>query len=215
MKPLIIAHRGDTKYFPQNTIEAFKSAVNKGADGFELDTHLDQNGNVIVVHDYTYDKTKNYLLLAEVLEKFGQKCRIEIEIKSLDPRSVKKIGDLIRQYNPKDFEITSSVIPLFPYIKGEFGDNQIGLIFKAQLVEKWMPKVFIEDLLISHLKLTGANVLHLNIQNYTKSLVENLHKNKFIAHTLLADSNLEDYKKIVDLGIDQLSINDIDLLKKI
>ena len=60
MKPLIIAHRGDTVNYPENTIEAFKSAFDKGADGIELDVHLDKNKNVIVVHDYEFDKNKKY-----------------------------------------------------------------------------------------------------------------------------------------------------------
>ena len=85
MKPLIIAHRGDTINFPENTIKAFESAFKKGADGVELDVHLDQNENVIVVHDYSFDINKKYPFLKDVLKQFGQKGRLEIEIKSLNP----------------------------------------------------------------------------------------------------------------------------------
>ena len=35
--PLIIAHRGDATSAPENTIPAFKKALNLGADGIELD----------------------------------------------------------------------------------------------------------------------------------------------------------------------------------
>ena len=133
---LLIAHRGDTKNFPENTIAAFKSAFKKGADGVELDVHLDRSGNIIVVHDYLFDESKQYPFLEDILKQFGQKGRLEIEIKSLDPKCITGIGKLIKKYNPKDFELTSSVLPLFPYIKKEFPDAKNGLIFKEKLIEK-------------------------------------------------------------------------------
>ncbi len=36
----IIAHRGANKYAPQNTVPAFKKALELGCDGFENDVHL-------------------------------------------------------------------------------------------------------------------------------------------------------------------------------
>ena len=54
---LLIAHRGDTISFKPNTLEAFLSAFDKGADGIELDVHLFRN-EIIVVHDFL--KTQLY-----------------------------------------------------------------------------------------------------------------------------------------------------------
>ncbi|MEK7159935.1 MAG: glycerophosphodiester phosphodiesterase [Patescibacteria group bacterium] len=215
MKPLIIAHRGDTINYPENTIEAFKSAFEKGADGIELDVHLDKNGNVIVVHDYSFNKNKQYPLLSQVLKQFGQKGRLEIEIKSLDPKCITEVGKLVREYKPKDIEITTSILPLFYYIKKEFPNEKIGLIHASKLIEDWMSKEFIEKLLISYLKLTGANVLHLQLEHYTTEIVNLLHKNKFFAHTHLKDDSLEKYKKLLELGIDQCTTDDINLIKLI
>ncbi|OGH06276.1 MAG: hypothetical protein A2171_01680 [Candidatus Levybacteria bacterium RBG_13_35_9] len=213
MKPLIIAHRGDTINYPENTIEAFKSAFEKDADGIELDVHLNKNNEVIVVHDYLFDESKKYPLLKDVLKQFGQRGRLEIEIKFLDPKCVIKVGELIRKYKPKDFEITSSVLPLFPYIKKEFPNEKIGLICGTKLIEDWMPQEFIEELLLAYLKLTGANVLHLQLDYYTPDIIKLLHKNNFLAHTHLKRENvLENYKKVVKLGIDQCSFDGIDLI---
>lgn len=213
MKPLIIAHRGDTVNYPENTIEAFKSAFDKGADGIELDVHLDKNKNVIVVHDYEFDKNKKYPFLKEVLELFWQKGRLEIEIKSLDPNCITQVKKLVREYKPKDIEITTSILPLFPYIKKEFPNEKIGLIHAAKLIESWMSKNFIERLLISYLKLTGANVLHLQLEYYTPEIVNLLHKNKFLAHSHLKDDDLEKYKKLLELKIDQCTTDNINLIK--
>lgn len=215
MKPLIIAHRGDTINYPENSIEAFKSAFDKGADGIELDVHLDKNGNVIVVHDYAFDKNEEYPLLSQILEQFGQKGRLEIEIKSLDPKCITQVKKLIRKYKPKDVEITTSILPLFPYIKKEFPNEKIGLIHASKLIEDWMSKEFIEELLISYLKLTGANVLHLQLEHYTPEIVNLLHKNKFLAHSHLKDDNLQNYKKLLELKIDQCTTDNINLIKLI
>ena len=80
---MLIAHRGDTNHFPENTIAAFSSAFHNGADGIELDVQ-ERAGEMIVVHNYLYDKTKAYPNLEEVLTHFADKGRLEIEIKSLD-----------------------------------------------------------------------------------------------------------------------------------
>ena len=49
--PLIIAHRGASKHAPENTLAAFKRAVDAGADGIELDVRLAKDGVAMVFHD--------------------------------------------------------------------------------------------------------------------------------------------------------------------
>ena len=86
--PLILCHRGAKNYAPENTLAAFKTALELGADGFELDTQLTSDGHVVVFHDKTVDRTTNghgklsKLSLAEVREldagsSFAEKFRGE------------------------------------------------------------------------------------------------------------------------------------------
>ncbi len=215
VKPLIIAHRGDTINYPENTIEAFSSAFKRGAGGIEFDLHLDKKGNVIVVHNYLFDENKKYPLFKDVLKLFGQKGRLEIEIKSLDPKCIIKVSELIEIYKPKNFEITSSILPLFPYIKGEFPKAKIGLIFKESLIESWMTKDFIKEFVLSFMKLTGANVLHLPFEYYTPNIVKLMHANGFLSHAYLKSWGVDKFRKAEKLGIDQCTTDDINLLKKI
>lgn len=56
---LIIAHRGASGYAPENTLEAFRLAMDMGADGFELDVHMSRDGQLVVIHDDTVDRTTN------------------------------------------------------------------------------------------------------------------------------------------------------------
>jgi len=50
-EPLIIAHRGYSSRFPENTLAAFSGAVDIGADMIELDVQLSKDGTVVVYHD--------------------------------------------------------------------------------------------------------------------------------------------------------------------
>lgn len=53
----LCAHRGFSKIAPENTMAAFQEAIQVGADGIELDVHLTKDGEIVVIHDETIDRT--------------------------------------------------------------------------------------------------------------------------------------------------------------
>ena len=53
----VIAHRGDSGTYPENTMCAFRSAVEIGAGAIELDVHLTADGEVAVMHDGELGRT--------------------------------------------------------------------------------------------------------------------------------------------------------------
>lgn len=55
--PIIFAHRGASAYAPENTLAAFELALRQGADAIELDAKLTSDGQVVVIHDQTVDRT--------------------------------------------------------------------------------------------------------------------------------------------------------------
>jgi glycerophosphoryl diester phosphodiesterase len=55
--PVNLAHRGASDMAPENTIEAFRLAVEAGAGGLELDVHMTRDGHIVVIHDATVDRT--------------------------------------------------------------------------------------------------------------------------------------------------------------
>jgi len=57
MKTKIIAHRGGAAVKPENTLAAFKNAVELGADGVEFDVQLTKDGEVVVIHDEFINRT--------------------------------------------------------------------------------------------------------------------------------------------------------------
>lgn len=69
MESRIIAHRGASKYAPENTMPAFQLAYEMKADGIETDVQLTRDGIPILIHDETLQRTtgvkgfvKNYTL---------------------------------------------------------------------------------------------------------------------------------------------------------
>ncbi|PWG00996.1 glycerophosphodiester phosphodiesterase [Levilactobacillus bambusae] len=56
-KTMVIAHRGSKGTRPENTLPAFQTAIDDGADGIETDVHLSMDGHLIVIHDEKVDRT--------------------------------------------------------------------------------------------------------------------------------------------------------------
>ena len=54
---LNIAHRGFSGKYPENTLLAFRKAIEAGADGAELDVHLTKDNELVVIHDERIDRT--------------------------------------------------------------------------------------------------------------------------------------------------------------
>lgn len=58
-RPAVIAHRGASAVAPENTMCAFRKALQLGADALELDVHLTRDGQVVVIHDEDIRRTSN------------------------------------------------------------------------------------------------------------------------------------------------------------
>ncbi len=112
--PVITGHRGFQERYPENTMVSFAAAVEAGADVIEMDVHLTRDGVPVIIHDETVDRTTDgrgrvgkMLLeeireldagcwfgpqftaervptLKEVLDRFGGRVVLNIEIKAYD-----------------------------------------------------------------------------------------------------------------------------------
>ncbi len=215
--PLLIAHRGDVVSYPENTIEAFLSAFKKGADGIELDVHLHKN-EVIVVHNFLFDHNKTYLRLEEVLEETHSKGRIEIEIKAFDTKILPQLKEILDSFPQSDFELTTSEIPLAPYIKRQFPQIPLGLIFHDFLFQDWMTLELVAQKLIGWGKLSNADRLHVSL-NILKlfgqgNLVYALHEAGFEVHShvLNTEERNNDLVKMFEWNLNQATFDNIDIL---
>lgn len=55
----VFAHRGFSASYPENTMLAFEKAIETGCAGIELDVQLTRDGEIVVIHDETVDRTTN------------------------------------------------------------------------------------------------------------------------------------------------------------
>jgi len=105
-RPLVVAHRGASATFPENTLEAFDAAVETGAGAVEFDVRLSADGVPVVVHDphvaristgqgLVHELTAAELqalemprggripTLREVLDLLSGRCGINVEVKNI------------------------------------------------------------------------------------------------------------------------------------
>jgi glycerophosphoryl diester phosphodiesterase len=55
----VVGHRGAMGYCPENTLASFETGLELGADWIEMDVHLSKDGELVVIHDETLDRTTN------------------------------------------------------------------------------------------------------------------------------------------------------------
>jgi glycerophosphoryl diester phosphodiesterase len=211
---LILGHRGDRKKFPDNTLEGLQSAFDRGADGVEFDVHWQKDKGVYLNHPYIHKENKDFPLLGQVLEKFGNKGRLEIEIKTPDIEAAIAVADLIKQHQPQDFEVTSSIYPLLRSIREILPEAEVGLIANS-LPQNWWTEEFGNYFLESYLKLTGAQHLHLGgIKGFwTKNRINWFHEKDYQVSAHLFSAEKAEYDKAVLLGFDSCTADDLDIIQ--
>ena len=76
------AHRGFSGNYPENTMLAFRKAVEtEGCDGIELDVHLSKDGEIVIIHDERVDRTcvNNTGLVKDMTLEELQKCDVSFK----------------------------------------------------------------------------------------------------------------------------------------
>jgi glycerophosphoryl diester phosphodiesterase len=215
MKPLIIAHRGDTVNCDENNLAAFKSAFERGADGIELDVQFFQN-ELIVVHDYLFDREKTYPLLKKVLQEFSRNGRLEIEIKCMETDFIAPLTRLVSMYPTADIELTTSVLPIVPFMRSALPGVRMGIILHSFHFEDWMTREFVIEKILSMMSLLKGQVAHIPIHVLGPDVVKACHAAglKVHAHLRKESGELENYRKLVEWGVDQCTVDNIVLASR-
>src|SRR4051812_30305820 len=86
-RALVFAHRGGSALAPENTMAAFANGLALGADGIELDVHLAGDGEVVVIHDATVDRTTT-----------GRGTVAHMDAAELAPLGVPRLDEVLRQF---------------------------------------------------------------------------------------------------------------------
>lgn len=123
-RPLLLGHRGARRHAPENTIAAFELALQHGCDGFELDVRCTAANELVCFHDpasghlQVEQASLGELIaaantevpgIATVLEKFGYRAYINIELKVAGLET--ELAALLKTYPPSKGLLISSFLP--------------------------------------------------------------------------------------------------------
>jgi len=208
-----IGHRGARGEKPENTLLGISHALELGLDGIEIDIHLSKDGELVVIHDETLDRTTNgkgpiikYSLeqlktldaglgekiptLSEVIDlmkKFNKELFIEMKV----PGAEAKILNLIKEKNFSDLSILKAF------------NHRLILNFK-NLAPNIRAQVLMDSLPIdpvSIIKSAKANGISVNTKMLDKNLVEQCHQAGFFVTTWNANTK-EDLLKFTEMKVD-------------
>lgn len=215
-KLLLIAHRGDTIHFNENTLEAFDSAFLNGADGVEMDIQLRGN-EILVAHNYLALGSDAYPRLSDVLGRLHSKGRLEIELKAFDTKILPVLHNQLSIYPNANIELTTSEIPLMPHVRDMFPKLKLGLIMHDFLFQDWMTEETITEKITGWTKMSKADIAHVPlyvIDKYGgKNLVNNLHNSGLLVHTHIfkGEGSRKYLADAIKWEVDQCTIDDISL----
>ncbi len=199
---LILGHRGAAQ-LTENTIPSFEKALELGADGFELDVRKTADGQLIVVHgsvvgglavqSSTYEQLRKLPrgfevpLLENVLEKFGRKAHLYIELKA--PGFEQEAVDLIRKSgNPAKTLVLAFQPQTLTKVHELSPDLQLGFIYNRTQDEELRHNCPI-DVLIPQFKLAS------------RELIEEVHSEGLTVIPWTVNEVTE-IKRLLQLGVD-------------
>lgn len=238
MIPQVVAHRGDMEYFPENTLAAFSSAKEKGADAIELDVHSSSDSFPVVCHDYTLVRTTNgtgaiskcslqYIQkldagswfndkfrneripsLEEVFILLGRGMKYEIEIRSCDKSFLEKVVRLVRKYNLEKWIEFTSPHSYVLTWLKQKINTRTGMFVSTP--PSWIPIETAQKVLIGNALLGRINVLHCPVAILSKPFVIEAQKVNILIHAADCDTEAK-LQQAAFLGVDQLSTSRLSL----
>lgn len=219
---LVFAHRGASGYAPENTLASFKKALEQGVDGIELDVHLSQDGEVVVMHDSLVNRTTNGAgrisnksleelkkldagngekipTLQEVLDLVAEKALVNIELKGKGTARV--VAVIIQEYVQKK--------------KWKYADFLVSSFHHQELkeFERLLPQVRIGALIIgvfvnydTYIKDFSAYSINIWSKFVRKSIVKKAHEKglKIIVYTV---NDAKEIRRMKELGVDGIISN--------
>jgi glycerophosphoryl diester phosphodiesterase len=208
---LKIGHRGAKGHEPENTLASFQKAMNLHVDGIELDVHLSSDGELMVIHDATIDRTTNgkgavnklslpelkgFLIennqqipsLGEVLDLVNEKGFVNIELKKYE--TADKTVELIEKYveekgwNYSKFLVSSFDWHALQQVTFLNSEIPIGVLTKTDL-----------ELALAFAKFIQAKSLHPHFHLLTKENTVRIQEKGFLVFPWTVNEP-EDIKKI-------------------
>lgn len=229
-KPFHFAHRGGAHEFEENTLFAFRSSYEKGIRGFETDIRITRDGELVILHDDSLDRTHNgsgpvegilsadakkittkersepLLFLDTLLEflsdKPGLYVEFEMKTKNTELYPDARIDDYVRRVHQK---VMARVPEGSTYVFTSFDPRPLKAMKKIDPDAELM---FIKggpltQEVLNAAKEIGAKRVACKMEGTTRLAVKEAHKQGFIV-TGWPGHDLNDYFLGLGLGVDAI-----------
>ena len=232
------AHRGSSKYFPENTILSLKEGIKSGSNGLEIDVHKTKDNKLVVIHDEDIQRTfkgkglvKNMTL--EELRSF--KCRNKNFEDNLECRipTLSEVLDIIKDTNVilnielKTDEIhyediEKDVIELVnryglkrQIILSSFNHESIRICreIDSEIETGLLYYKEIENM-VQYAKKLGANAIHLDLRLVSEELIKEANENNIKVNIYTVNSPIY-MRKLIKAGVNGIFTDYPDLLDEI
>ena len=217
MKPILkIGHRGAKGYEPENTLVSFQKAIDLGVDGIELDVHLSNDNELVVIHDEKINRTTNgegfvtdfsltelksfhinekhtIPTLKEVFDLVNQKCFINVELKGNG--TAKPIIAVIEEYVlEKNWQFNHFLVSSFDWnalkeVRSLNSKIPIGILTHTDL-----------DLAMAFAKFIKAEAIHPHFHLLTKENTKQIQENGQLVFPWTVNE-IEDIQKMKSFNV--------------
>ena len=222
----VIAHRGYSGKYPENTLLSFEKAIEIGADYIELDVHRTADGKIIVIHDAWTARVaeisinvesanweqiqkvnlrmdQKIPLLEEVFTLCKGKIGVQIEIKQ--PGLAKDVYDLImKQGMKKEVFISSFKHSNLSAMKAI--DNEIPIATLEPSMKGWFSALFSQSAFIQNAKKYNADAIHPFYRMISKRLMKWAKENNIKINAWTVDSP-HIWEKLIEKGVSGIITN--------
>jgi len=236
MKTKIIGHRGGVAGYPENTLAAFKKAVELGADGVEFDVHLTKDGEIVVIHDESIERTMNGsgLVKDHTLAELRAMNVGEFFSRDFKEQKIPTLREVLEVV--KDLEIIN--IELKNYlVYPNFEEKVLKLVnefeirdkviissfnhYSLEKTKKIQPTIKTGALMVAkiinpadYVFKRGFDTLHMNFLTVDQEIIEKAHFMglKICAYTVNYSESAAD---LLEMGVDMIITDDIEMVQKL
>ena len=138
----LVAHRGYSKFYPENTLISFKEALKLDIDAIETDVHMTRDGELVLMHDHTLERTTDMrglirdTLFSEVRRADAGRWKDE-KFKGAEVPTLRELLELLK--DRKDIELIVEMKD-YPADCGAFGylscDKTVAMLEEYGMAER-------------------------------------------------------------------------------
>jgi glycerophosphoryl diester phosphodiesterase len=163
--PLLLGHRGASKYADENTPAAFELALAHGCDGFEFDVRYSADARGVICHDPRYKRKRidacSFPELGlpsadDVVRRYAGRAYIDIELKVSG--EVQPVLDALGDTESSRFVISSFLPEVLEETNARRPEVPLGLICEnSRQLRKW-PRLPVRAVMVHYLMASGKLV---------------------------------------------------------